>query len=412
MNPHSQEQRLTQVVATKLAKALLREDSAESCATMDLDNDVNCSLFNASQATTLALVRGGAGIATFIANMAALLLIIFYQAVGTVLQRLFLYLTISSLGVSLGFSLEMEHVRYYHKRHKGEGELCRAVGFIVQYTEWVELLITFGITLYLLGSICHKTRRGAYQELAGSSQHLPRCQILLEVFFVTFCVVFPAAINWVPFLDHTYGQAGPWCWIKSIRTDCTEKLEGFWEQVGLWYIPFLLIGGLSFAVIITMTVTFCYWACRFGEAHTIRKLVFRGVLLVVAFIIFLVMSSVEVGLRFDDHFRGTYEHYAWWVGYAVLTPLSMFLIPFAFLAYLYSVDKLKMENIQEAGRKWKKDLTHCFGCRDKSGEHGSRLEDASAKPSDRKSTRSTSHFTPEHDTTSCVECPSTLEQEQ
>ena len=382
---------------------------------MDLDSDVNCSLFNESQAVTLALVRGGAGIATFIANMAALLLIIFYQAVGTVLQRLFLYLTISSLGVSLGFSLEMEHVRYYDRRHRGEGELCRAVGFIVQYTEWVELLITFGITLHLLGSIYHKTRRGAYQELAGGSQHLPRCQTLLEVFFVIFCVVFPAAINWIPFLDYTYGQAGPWCWIKSIRTDCTEKVRGFWEQVGLWYIPFLLIGGLSFAVIIAMTVIFCYWACRFGEAHTIKKLVLRGVLLVVAFIIFLVMNSVEVGIRFDEHFQGTYENYAWWVGYAVLTPLSMFLIPFAFLAYLYSVDKLKMEKIQEAGRKWKQDLTRCFACqghRDESGKQNKRLEDASAKASDRKSARSTSHFTPEHDTTSCVECPDTLEQEQ
>ena len=110
---------LARILASKLTKTLLREDSPESCTTMDLDSDVNCSFFNESQAVTLALVRGGAGIATFIANMAALLLIIFYQAVGTVLQRLFLCNTVPT-PVSLGFSLE----RHYATRH---GEVSCAV---------------------------------------------------------------------------------------------------------------------------------------------------------------------------------------------------------------------------------------------------------------------------------------------
>jgi len=63
------------------------------------------------------------------------------------------------------------------------------------------------------------------------------------------------------------------------------------------------------------------------------------------------MSSVEVGVRFDDHVHKTSEIYPWWLCYAVLTPLSMFLIPLAFLAYLYSVDRLKCEKIKEAKRK-------------------------------------------------------------
>lgn len=78
--------------------------------------------------------------------------------------------------------------------------------------------------------------------------------------------------NWVPFIHHKYGEAGPWCWIRSLRPSCTESNWGFWEQVRLWYIPFMLIGGLSFAMIISMTMTFCYWACKFGERQIIKKL--------------------------------------------------------------------------------------------------------------------------------------------
>lgn len=387
---------------------------------MDLPQ-VNCTLFTANQASALALVRGIAGIITFVANFLALLLIIFYRAVDTTLQRLFLYLTISSLGVSLGFSLELEHVRYYHSKNSQEAELCSAVAFIVQYTEWVELLLTLGMTSYLLGGICHMTRRGSYRELVEGHRHSNRAQKCLEGGFVTFCVIFPAMFNWVPFIHHKYGEAGPWCWIRSLRPSCTESNWGFWEQVGLWYIPFMLIGGLSFAMIISMTMTFCYWACKFGERQIIKKLATRGVLLIVAFLIFLVMSSVEVGVRFDDHVHKTSEIYPWWLCYAVLTPLSMFLIPFAFLAYLYSVDRLKWEKIKEAKRKWKQDMARCCTkcpCSDQNdesqGQHAgvqsvNRMEYASAKPSDRESGISSSFFTPEHESVVYVEHPGTVQ---
>jgi len=255
---------------------------------MDLPQH-NCTLFPANEASTLALVRAGAhgllvrgtaGIITFVANVLALLLIIFYRAVDTTLQRLFLYLAISSLG---GFSLGLEHVRYYHSKNSQEAKLCSAVAFIVQYTEWVELLLTLGMTSYLLGGISHMTRRGSYQELVEGHRHSNHAQKCLEGGFVTFCVIFPAMFNWVPFIHHKYGEAGPWCWIRSLRPSCTESNWGFWEQVGLWYIPFMLIGGLSFAMIISMTITFCYWACKFGEHQIIKKLATRGVLLIVAF---------------------------------------------------------------------------------------------------------------------------------
>ena len=47
----------------------------------------------------------------------------------------------------------------------------------------------------------------------------------------------PLPIACVPFITHTYGLAGAWCWIKATDADCSKSEAGVIEQFTLWYGP-------------------------------------------------------------------------------------------------------------------------------------------------------------------------------
>ena len=52
-----------------------------------------------------------------------------------------------------------------------------------------------------------------------------------------------AAMRAIPFLDGNYSSdVEPWCWIKTHNMDCSENVAGFWEQIGLFYAPFGVLG--------------------------------------------------------------------------------------------------------------------------------------------------------------------------
>ena len=70
----------------------------------------------------------------------------------------------------------------------------------------------------------------------------------------------PLPIACVPFITHTYGLAGAWCWIKATDADCSKLEAGVTEQFTLWYGPLFVLSILEIIIVITCNLCKRAWS--------------------------------------------------------------------------------------------------------------------------------------------------------
>ena len=83
----------------------------------------------------------------------------------------------------------------------------------------------------------------------------------LEVVFIGISISFPLTFLWIPFLQDSYGQAGPWCWIKNWSDDCVANKPtiGIAEQFGIWFGPAITCSILdSIAILVMIYFLVCF----------------------------------------------------------------------------------------------------------------------------------------------------------
>ena len=221
---------------------------------------INCTTFTHSQFRRLPLARG---ITALVCLLPCLLTLgfIWYKRMWQFLhERLFLWLTISTVAYLAVLTMHMEH--YFHYLH--EGKFCQVIGFLDQSTGSVQLLFTLEIALYLLYEVMSRTslcKQNACTRCFKNWYRGLKCKIHPETFLFTFSLMFPFAVAVIPFYLTPYGEAGPSsCWIKSLGNGCHHSKQGFWEQLGLWYIPVSFVALCSF-ISILLTVSFLLFQC-------------------------------------------------------------------------------------------------------------------------------------------------------
>ena len=113
---------------------------------------INCTNVTVRQGNIAALTRGVTAIVCFVLCSLALLFQVTYicrlRNTNT-LQRLFLYLTISTVFYTGVLSLHLQH--YF--RFEFQETFCEVVGVLDQYTGSVQLLLTLGITVVLFHKV-------------------------------------------------------------------------------------------------------------------------------------------------------------------------------------------------------------------------------------------------------------------
>lgn len=82
-----------------------------------------------------------------------------------------------------------------------------------------------------------------------------RQKIVLEILLIVVSLVLPAFYVWVPFIVVPYGETGAWCWIRTLDKYCHAVKGSFWEQMGIWYIPFGIAACFSLCAIIFFLVS-------------------------------------------------------------------------------------------------------------------------------------------------------------
>ena len=305
---------------------------------------LSCTNFTGEQLRILNLARSLSGLICLIIVMLILLLLIFYKAYKTTLQRIFLYITTTTVLEEIAFSLAIEHQFYYTNQDK----MCAFFGFLLEWTVSITNYLILCKIFFLLYVVCSNLR--------GKSTNITKRRALLvflEVFCVLMSICFPLTYLYVPFIHRTYSLAGGWCWIRTINEHC--KNDGLKDQIVLGYGIFEGVGLLS----VLLSTVFAIIYCRQAYVHKIVRhqhlITLRQTLFLLGFLIASVFAlSLGFAVRIYTGVVQVEENYALWMTLAITPPIYQAIYPVGFLVYLYTLQKFKKDGIKKAISEWRR----------------------------------------------------------
>ncbi len=251
-------------------------------------------------------------------------------------ERIILYLLVATLGALITQAPQPKHFSKFGT----EDNVCSFVGYLSQVFGLSELVISLWAAVYLYFSIFTTLRQaGGEHVISYECCSTEKSKVLAEISLVTLTVFALLAIAALPFLvmSDPYGDAGPWCWIKSLQHDCTIDLDGFGLQLGLWYIPNGFVG-LTSVVSIALVICHLFMACQQVSArdvvNALKHNIAWTIILVTFLVSYLFLWCVHVvgGVTFAN--SSNRNNFNLWLFWAVSTPVSRTVLPVAFLVYL------------------------------------------------------------------------------
>ena len=189
------------------------------------NSSLNCGHHSGYNYKIVGILHCCSAAVSFISCLLVIGLIILFKKYRFYEQRLILYLSVTALVYSLAAALTKTDFVTINSLTE---DYCKWIGFISQYTQWSLLLavaiITFDIMLRVISE---------------------RSTQPLEIAYIVMITLFPATLNWVPFLWDLYGPSGTWCWIKTNTlndsNECVKNEKGIILQFSLWYGPLFLV---------------------------------------------------------------------------------------------------------------------------------------------------------------------------
>ena len=181
----------------------------------------SCNNFTSRGFIIITAINKASACVTLLACLLVIGTILLFKKYMLYTQRLILYLSVSaalhSLSQAAGASVFFPMNDSYNY-----SAYCIWSGFFFQYTGWMFLVSLSIIVADMYARVV----------LQKETPHR-------EWIYILAIFVLPLLVNWIPFIDHAYGQAGPWCWIRSVNYDdnCSIYPLGLVWQVVLLYGP-------------------------------------------------------------------------------------------------------------------------------------------------------------------------------
>lgn len=273
----------------------------------------------------LAAIRSGASLLCVVI-ISVLIGVVFCRIEWTTpVHRLLLYIKFASLLKLLAYAAQLVSVWSDSDHYTAA---CIGVGFTVQLTSWIVMLITLWLTVYLVFRYWWPHRE---------TLTFPR-----EIATWICIMIFSALVAAIPIIGDNYStESHPWCWISN------DSLEGILEQ---WLLNYLWQILLSITVIVLFVLTTCYTSRRRSqlsatpsrlaqqfntEAKEIRYLIYwiTG---------YLVLSVMTILIRLVN--QATNRSHPFWLSaiFAVLVPIGVLVLPIAFLVHLHRIGRFKL----------------------------------------------------------------------
>lgn len=202
-----------------------------------MTNNSSCIDYHTTQYIAIAAVNSALAGVSFFACLFVIALILFLKKYLVFTQRLILYLVIATALENLFVATQ---ATVFFPDTEAYRQYCIASGFLNLVTIWSEVFANISITFDLfLRAVIHREKR-------------------VEWVYILFIFVTPFLFCWIPFIDLTFGEAGPWCWIRDKNDDeeCSEHKLGMILRLALWYVPIypILLVILIFYIVILISV--------------------------------------------------------------------------------------------------------------------------------------------------------------
>lgn len=197
-----------------------------------------------------------------------------------------------------------------------------------QYTGTVQLFFTIGVASYFVYNSMQ-----FFCKQKNDKDHTKKWGTILEILLVVLSVFMPALYVWVPFRAVPYGETGPWCWIRTLKRDCTEIKGAFWEQMGIWYIPDGIAAFFSFIAITLFLVGLCNSMARFKKRKGQKK--GEACVLIAFLCTYCLLFLVEIICRSIAD-KKKVDYFTIWMMYSLSTPLIGLMLPIGLLIYTYT----------------------------------------------------------------------------
>lgn len=291
--------------------------------TSNLTSD--CSPFETDQFIAVAVLSACMGAVSVVASVLVIIGILVSKKYLFFIQRLILYLSVAVLVDALTVVLRLQQLGRLsgHNYHA----LCVFTGFASQTTSWSVLISVCCITCCLLQNVL-----------------LLRSVEKLEKVYVFLIFVFPLLFNWVPFIEHSYGEAGVWCWIRNKDSNCESFSFGNYLRFIFWYIPL-------YVVLLLLIVTYLFiifwiqrlqkrWDGKFDpESKMKREKMYKEFRPLVWYpLIYLVLNIFPLMNRIHDAFSSQ-PSLALWILHA-FSPLRG-----GFIALAYALDSQTLRRL-------------------------------------------------------------------
>lgn len=168
----------------------------------------------------------------------AIALLRFLKLHRKVVYRLALYQVLAASELSLVQVLQVQflNTNLLVQPYKG---MCIATAYFLLQSQWVKVLLVVCVTVHLFSfAIFHKNLQK------------------FELLYVLGSLLLSVIIAAIPLTTNTYGFAGSWCWIKTVRDDCStvEGNAGLIEQFVLWFVPSMVILVITSSVMVAMVL--------------------------------------------------------------------------------------------------------------------------------------------------------------
>lgn len=311
----------------------------------DFLQQAKCSNVTYQGIRNMNWIRVGVASAGFVVVAAMLIILLIRREYRSVLERLFIYLLLATLGRE---AVLFSNIEQQFSKKKMD-QVCSIIGALDLYTAVLVLIYVASMIIYLLGRV------------AGIKQKFSK--VALELGFLIITVLVPLIIATGLLYTGIFGVFTAWCWMREYDSDCHTLLQKTIAGYGF----LIIIGFLSFFLTMGMVIIYYKIARRIKPARHLMK---QSTIMIACLIVnSLILAFAAVIINLSSHMKAVILHmYTIAVAlYDIVYPLG-FLLSFKYQAFSSFI-------------KTKKRVS----------DYSSLLKNGTSPPSDRITARSTTY---------------------
>ena len=288
----------------------------------------NCSDLSTKDIVTINFAFCVTGGACGLISILITLVLVICRAYKSVLQRLFLYVMVTTIVRELFLAASIEH----HFKYKGQEQVCTYIAFIYNWAGILKFVHTVGIMTYLFFLV----RYVAKGETAPRLLQTKSRKVVAELLYILISTVISLGYATVPLFTHKYGLAGSWCWIRALDENCHLTLTGLLDQLLNGYVFYVFGGVIGIIMLIAVAVVYSRLPLTLREA---RLLLRKISIIIVCFLVSIVIVLMILSMRVITATTKVYQQPALWLTVSIAFPIGLILFPIAFLFSFYPVGK-------------------------------------------------------------------------